>query len=52
MHRCHIYQSISLAQTKPLHLQHETHHMLAHLKQNCIQPKHKHTPRMSYHIPI
>ena len=50
MPRCHIYHSISLVQPKPLNLQHGTHHMLAHLKQNGIQPKH--TPRMSYHIRI
>ena len=53
MSRCHIYQSIFLAKAKPLHLQYETHHKLAHLKQNGIQLKHKHTPGMSYyHIHI
>ena len=36
MSRCHIYKSISLRKAKPLHLQHGTHHMLAHLKQNDI----------------
>ena len=36
-------RAFSLAKAKPLHLQHGTHHMLAHLKQNGIQSKHKHT---------
>lgn len=45
-----IYQSIFLSQAKFLHLQHKIHHMLAHLEQNGNQPKHKHTPDVSYHI--
>ena len=50
MPRCLIYQNIFLAQAKPLHLEHGTYHMLAHLKQNDNHLKYKHTSGVSYHI--
>ena len=39
MPRCHIYQNISMRKAKPLHLQHDHHHRLAHLKQSKKKKK-------------
>ena len=42
MPQCHTYRSMSLSQTKSLHLQRGTHHVMAHLNKMAIST-HTHT---------